>query len=93
MSSANETNDNSTDNKNSGKVRQLAYSLLANGVVYDELQFDDALNTCLIFVNIKNLSAVDITPFEQAAREVHGEVQAVIDSSIDQLCFFVVFKQ
>lgn len=85
MSSANETD--------SEKVRQLAYSLLANGIVYDELQFDDLLNTCLIFVNTKNLSAVDIAPIEQAAKEVHGEVQAVIDSSTDQLCFFVIFKQ
>jgi hypothetical protein len=84
MSSANETN--------SGKVKQLACSLLANGVVYDKLQFDDLLNTCLIFVNTKNLSAVDIVPLERAAKEVHGEVQAVIDSSTDQLCFFIVFK-
>jgi len=85
MSSANETS--------SEKVRQLAHSLLANGVIYDYLQFDGELDACLVFVSTKNLSAVDIAPLERAAKEVHGEIQAVIDSSTDQLCFFVAFKQ
>ncbi|AFU59074.1 hypothetical protein Ngar_c21440 [Candidatus Nitrososphaera gargensis Ga9.2] len=65
---------------------------MANGIIYDRLDFDDDLNTCLIFFNTKNVSAIDIPPLEKAAQEVNAELSAVIDSSKDQLCFFVVFR-
>lgn len=84
---------NNIDSENRERIRQLARALLANGVVYHSLEFDDDLATCLIFVNTKNLSAVDIHPLEKAAQESDAELEAVIDSSYDELCFFVTFKQ
>jgi len=37
------------------------------------------------------VSAIDIAPLEQVAKEVNAELKTVIDSDKDQLCFFFVY--
>lgn len=74
------------------KTAVLANALLTNGILYEKIEFDDELNTCLVFLSTRRVSAVDIPPLERAAREANAELSAVIDSSQDQLCFFVIFR-
>ena len=49
-------------------------------------------NTCFVFISTRNVSAIDIAPLEQVAKEVNAELKAVIDSDKDQLCFFFVYS-
>lgn len=74
------------------KTTVLATALLTNGILYEKIEFDDQLNTCLVFLSTRRVSAVDIPPLERAAQKANAELSAVIDSSKDQLCFFVVFR-
>jgi hypothetical protein len=85
---------NSTGSKkdSSGIASIIGASLLSHNITYTRIEFAEDVNTCFVFVSTRNVSAIDISPLEQVAKEVKAELKSVIDSDKDQLCFFFVYS-
>jgi len=73
----------------SGSVRLSDYGFPFNS---SRIEFAGDVNTWFVFVSTRNVSAIDISPLEQVAKEVNAELKAVVDSDKDQLCFFFVYS-
>jgi hypothetical protein len=77
-----------------GIVSAIGASLLSHNITFTRIEYAEDVNTCFVFVSTRYVSAVDLSPLEQVAKEVNAELKAVIDSDKDQLCFlFVYFSQ
>lgn len=63
--------------------------LLSRNITVQRVDFANEVNTWLVFVSTKNVSAIDIDPLLDAARLANMQLKAVIDSEKDQLCFFL----
>ena len=85
------SNPTGSDNDQKGIIRTIGASLLSHNITYTRIEFAGEVNTCFVFISTRNVSAIDIAPLEQVAKEVNAELKAVIDSDKDQLCFFFVY--
>jgi hypothetical protein len=72
-------------------VSTIAASLISHSITFTRIEYAEDVNTCFVFVSTRNVSAIDLSPLEQVAKEVNAELKAVIDSDKDQLCFFFVY--
>lgn len=75
-----------------GVVRTIGAALLSHNITFTRIEYAEDVNTCFVFVSTRNVSAIDISPLEQVAREINADLKAVIDSDKDQLCFFFVYS-
>lgn len=73
-------------------VSIIESSLISHSVAFTRIEYAEDVNTCFVFVSTRNVSAIDLSPLEQVAKEVNAELKAVIDSDKDQLCFFFVLS-
>jgi hypothetical protein len=73
-------------------VHTLGAALLSHNITFTRIEYAEDVNTCFVFVSSRNVSAIDLIPLEQVAKEVNAELKAVIDSDKDQLCFFFVYS-
>jgi hypothetical protein len=64
--------------------------LLSNDIIFDKIEVDGELDVCLVFLNTKNISAIENPPLEAIAKQANAELRAVVDSAKDQLCFIFV---
>jgi hypothetical protein len=80
------------DQDPNGIVRAIGAALLSHNITFIRIEYAEDVNTCFVFVSTRNLSAIDISPLDQVAKEVNAELKAVIDSDKDQLCFFFVYS-
>ena len=86
------TNSTGSDKDQKDVVSIIGASLLSHNITYTRIEFAGEVNTCFVFISTRNVSAIDIAPLEQVAKEVNAELKAVIDSDKDQLCFFFVYS-
>lgn len=75
-----------------GLVRTIGAALLSHNIIFTRIEYAEDVHTCFVFVSTRNVSAVDISPLEQVAKEVNADLKVVIDSDKDQLCFFFVYS-
>jgi hypothetical protein len=73
-----------------GIVSSIGASLLSHNITFTRIEYAEDVNTCFVFVSTRNVSAIDLSPLEQVAKEVNAELKAVIDSDKDQLCHLTV---
>jgi hypothetical protein len=86
------SNPTGSDNDEKEILSTIGASLLSHNITYTRIEFAADVNTCFVFVSTRNMSAIDIAPLEQVAKQVNAELKAVIDSDKDQLCFFFVYS-
>jgi hypothetical protein len=75
-----------------GVVRTIGAALLSHNITFSRIEYAEDVSTCFVFVSTRNVSAIDISPLEQVAKEVNADLKAVIESDKDQLCFFFVYS-
>jgi len=72
------------------RAHTIQIMLLSNDIIFDKIEVDGELDVCLVFLNTKNISAIENPPLEAIAKQANAELRAVVDSAKDQLCFIFV---